>query len=123
MITSFTFVLQLSLTMYKVTFTQYMAPEYGDGDDGPSYYVQKELELPFIPSKEYAFRWSEMGTYVWHVQSVHYNIDEDRYYVNLQSRWAQVWNGYDYDWDGTRVTIQHMVKFFRENGWIVEERK
>ena len=105
--------------MHQVTFIQYLAPEHGD--DGPVYWFRKEVELPFIPSKEYAIEWSEMGSYVWHIQYVHYNIDEDRYYATFQSRWAQVWNGNEYDWEGTLRTMEHYVKFFKQNGWTVTE--
>jgi hypothetical protein len=113
--------------MYKVTFVQYIAPEWGDGEK--SYYAIKETELPFLPiaHRNVGIQWSELeGRYVWHIQSIHYNIDKDRFYLTLNSRWVQVWTGVDYNNYDHEKTIEEMedyVAHLRSLGWRIVQRE
>ncbi len=112
--------------MYNVTFVQYIAPEYSDNQK--TYYAIKEVELPFIPStdRHVGIEWSVLGNFVWHIQSVHYNMDKDRFYATLNSYWAQVWTGVDYnnyDHEATIKELDDYIGNLRAQGWEIVERK
>jgi hypothetical protein len=108
---------------YTTVLTQYIAPEYGD--DEKRYHAQKEIEMPFVPllSKDIGLIHPDLGKYVWFVQSLHYNVGEDKFYLTLHSRWFQLWDDREYLYDDTIKEMEKYVAYLREHGWTVTERK
>jgi len=108
---------------YTTVLTQYIAPEWGDNEK--RYYAQKEIELPFVPylARDIGLIHPDLGKYVWFVQSLHYNVGEDKFYLTLHSRWFQEWDGQKYDHVGTIEEMETYVQYLREQGWTVTERK
>ena len=106
--------------MYRIRFIQYVAPEYGDGEN--SYYIGKDFELPMRPNEKIGFQISELGPYVWFPRSGHYNVDENRYYMTLHSHWFQVWDGNEYKSDETLAEMEAFLDHLRSCGWDVIEK-
>ena len=107
---------------YTTVLTQYIAPEWGE--DEKRYYAQREIELPFVPflARDMGLKHPGLGVYVWFVQSLHYDVGEDKFYLTLHSRWFQEWNGQRYDHVETLRKMEDYVEYLREHGWTVEER-
>ena len=106
---------------YKTAITQYIAPEYGDSEK--RYRAQIELELPFVPllTKDIGLIHPDLGEYVWHVQTIHYNIGEDKFYLTINARWVQVWEDREYNHVKTVEEMENYVTYLKEQGWSMME--
>lgn len=106
---------------YKTAVTQYIAPEYGDNEK--RYRAQIELELPFVPflAKDIGLIHPDLGEYVWFVQTIHYNVGEDKFYITVHARWVQVWEDREYKHVETVKEMEKYVGYLREQGWSVME--
>jgi len=106
----------------KIRLYQYIAPEYSDGEK--SYYIYKDLELPFIPSKDIGFQWSELGQHVWYPMSIHYNLDFKKYFVTIHARWFQIYDEKtnEYKHDESLEEMADFIEFLKGLGWTVFER-
>ena len=106
--------------MYKAVITQYIAPEHGD--EAKRYHAQKEIDIPFIPSKDMGVVHPDLGEYVLWTQSCHYDFGENKFFITIHARWIQVWDGREYQYDDTIKEMEAYVEHLRSLGWTVTER-
>ncbi len=109
------------MNTYSVVFTQYVASEYGDGED--AHYVQKEFNLPFIPSDHrLGFIIPDLGPYVIHTNGAHYDMNDGKFYVTIQANWVQVWKDREYDFTATKMELEKELTRLRSLGWDVVKK-
>ncbi len=111
-----------SPVMYPVVFTQLIAPEYGDGE--PYWYVQKEFELPFTPNEERTgYIIPDLGPYIIHVNWIHFDMNDGKFYLTIQADWVQVWiNDSEYDHTATQMKLEKRLVELQEKGWTLRKR-